>query len=104
MDHLLLRLGCETRPVVLLQPWPYFNAISKWRIWVDRSLVPSRMRLQNASKHWSCNAFLHVVRCDTEPLYKEFGVAFRLPGSSKELHETPFGAVQQLLCCYSRFE
>lgn len=40
---------------------------------------------------------LDVVRYDAESLHKEFGVAFRLLGSSKELHETPFGTVQQFL-------
>ncbi len=47
---------------------------------------------------------LDVVRYDAESLHKEFGVAFRLLGSSKELHETPFGTVQQFLCCYCRLE
>jgi SAM-dependent methyltransferase len=47
---------------------------------------------------------LDVVRYDAESLHKEFGVAFRLLGSSKELHETPFGKVQQFLCCYCRLE
>ena len=45
-----------------------------------------------------------MVRYDTESLHKEFGVAFRLLGSSKELHETPSGTVQQFLCCYCRLE
>lgn len=47
---------------------------------------------------------LDVVRYDTESLHREFGVHFRLLGSSKELHETPFGTVQQFLCCYCRLE
>ena len=47
---------------------------------------------------------LDVVRYDAESLHREFGVAFRLLGSSKELHETPFGTVQQFLCCYCRLE
>jgi SAM-dependent methyltransferase len=47
---------------------------------------------------------LEVVRYDADSLHKEFGVAFRLLGSSKELHETPFGTVQQFLCCYCRLE
>ncbi len=42
---------------------------------------------------------LEVVRYDAESLHKEFGVAFRLLGSSNELHKTPFGTVQQFLCC-----
>ena len=47
---------------------------------------------------------LEVVRYDAESLHKEFGVAFRLLGSSNELHATPFGTVQQFLCCYCRLE
>jgi SAM-dependent methyltransferase len=47
---------------------------------------------------------LNVVRYDAESLHREFGVHFRLLGSSKELHETPFGTVQQFLYCYCRLE
>jgi len=47
---------------------------------------------------------LDVVRYDAESLHREFGVAFRLLGSSKELHQTPSGTVQQFLCCYCRLE
>ena len=47
---------------------------------------------------------LDVVRYDAESLHREFGVAFHLLGSSKESHETPFGTVQQFLCCYCRLE
>ena len=47
---------------------------------------------------------LDVVRYDVESLHREFGVAFRLLGSSKELHQTPFGTVQQFLCSYCRLE
>jgi 2-polyprenyl-3-methyl-5-hydroxy-6-metoxy-1,4-benzoquinol methylase len=47
---------------------------------------------------------LNVVRYDAESLHAEFGVHFRLLGSSKELHETPFGTVQQFLYCYCRLE
>ena len=47
---------------------------------------------------------LEVVRYDADSLHKEFGVSFRLQGSSKELYETPFGTVQQFLCCYCRLE
>jgi len=47
---------------------------------------------------------LDVVRYDTESLHSEFGVHFRLLGSSKELHRTPFGTVQQFLYCYCRVE
>jgi 2-polyprenyl-3-methyl-5-hydroxy-6-metoxy-1,4-benzoquinol methylase len=47
---------------------------------------------------------LEVVRYDAESLHREFGVHFRLLGSSKELHQTPFGTTQQFLCCYCRVE
>ena len=47
---------------------------------------------------------LEVVRYDAETLHREFGVHFRLLGSSKELHRTPFGTVQQFLYCYCRVE
>ena len=47
---------------------------------------------------------LEVARYDAESLYREFGVHFQLLGSSKELHETPFGTVQQFLYCYCRVE
>lgn len=47
---------------------------------------------------------LEVVRYDAESLHREFGVSFRALGSSKELHETPFGTVQQFLYCYCRLE
>jgi SAM-dependent methyltransferase len=47
---------------------------------------------------------LDVVRYDAESLHKEFGVHFRLLGSSKELHRTPFGTTQQFLYCYCRIE
>jgi SAM-dependent methyltransferase len=47
---------------------------------------------------------LNVVRYDAASLHREFGVHFRLLGSSKELHETPFGTVQQFLYCYCRLE
>jgi SAM-dependent methyltransferase len=47
---------------------------------------------------------LDVVRYDAESLHKEFGGHFRLLGSSKELHQTPFGTVQQFLYCYCRVE
>jgi SAM-dependent methyltransferase len=47
---------------------------------------------------------LDVVRYDAESLHREFRIHFRLLGSSKELHETPFGTVQQFLCCYCRLE
>jgi len=47
---------------------------------------------------------LDVVRYDTEALHDQFGVHFRLLGSSKELHQTPFGTTQQFLYCYCRLE
>jgi len=47
---------------------------------------------------------LEVVRYDVESLHREFGVHFRLLGSSKELHRTPFGTIQQFLYCYCRVE
>lgn len=47
---------------------------------------------------------LDVVRYDADSLHGEFGVHFRLLGSSKELHETPFGTIQQFLYCYCRVE
>jgi len=47
---------------------------------------------------------LDVVRYDAESLHKEFGVQFRLLESSKELHNTPFGTVQQFLCCHCKVE
>ena len=47
---------------------------------------------------------LDVVRYDAESLHKEFGVRFRLLDSSKELHRTPFGTIQQFLPCLYRLE
>lgn len=47
---------------------------------------------------------LDVVRYDAETLHGEFGVHFRLLGSSKELHRTPFGTIQQFIYCYCRLE
>jgi hypothetical protein len=47
---------------------------------------------------------LDVVRYDAESLHREFGVHFRLLGSSKELHQTPFGTTQQFLYCHCRVE
>jgi SAM-dependent methyltransferase len=47
---------------------------------------------------------LDVVRYDAESLHKEFGIHFRLLGSSTELHQTPFGTTQQFLYCYCRIE
>jgi len=47
---------------------------------------------------------LDVVRYDAESLHGEFGIHFRLLGSSKELHLTPFGTIQQFLYCYCKVE
>lgn len=47
---------------------------------------------------------LDVVRYDAESLHREFGLSFRLLGSSTELHQTPFGTTQQFLYCYCRIE
>jgi len=47
---------------------------------------------------------LDVVRYDAQSLHKEFGINFRLVESSKELHQTPFGTVQQFLYCHCRLE
>lgn len=43
---------------------------------------------------------LDVVRYDAESLHAEFGVNFRLISSSRELHETPAGTIQQFLYCH----
>jgi 2-polyprenyl-3-methyl-5-hydroxy-6-metoxy-1,4-benzoquinol methylase len=47
---------------------------------------------------------LDVMRYDAESLHDQFGPRFRLIGSSKELHQTPFGTTQQFLYCYCRVE
>lgn len=47
---------------------------------------------------------LDVVRYNTESLHAEFGVHFRMVESLRELHETPFGTVQQFLYCHCRVE
>ena len=47
---------------------------------------------------------LDVVRYDAESLHREFGIHFRLLGSSKEQHLTPFGTVQQFLYCHCKVE
>jgi 2-polyprenyl-3-methyl-5-hydroxy-6-metoxy-1,4-benzoquinol methylase len=47
---------------------------------------------------------LDVVRYDAESLHREFGVHFRLLESTKELHQTPFGTIQQFLYCSCRVE
>jgi 2-polyprenyl-3-methyl-5-hydroxy-6-metoxy-1,4-benzoquinol methylase len=43
---------------------------------------------------------LDVMRYDESSLHHEFGLAYRLVESSTELHDTPFGSVQQFLYCY----
>jgi hypothetical protein len=45
---------------------------------------------------------LPVTRYDAEELHDEFGTRFQLIESSKELHETPLGTIQQFLYCYCR--
>ena len=47
---------------------------------------------------------LDVVRYNADSLHDEFGSPFRLVESSEELHQTPFGTVQQFLYCYCRVE
>ena len=47
---------------------------------------------------------LDVVRYDAESLHREFGVHFRLLESAKELHQTPFGTIQQFLYCHCKLE
>jgi 2-polyprenyl-3-methyl-5-hydroxy-6-metoxy-1,4-benzoquinol methylase len=47
---------------------------------------------------------LDVVRYDADSLHDEFGRRFRLLESSKELHQTPFGATQEFLYCYCVFD
>ena len=47
---------------------------------------------------------LDVVRYDAEALHRQFGGHFRIVESSKELHETPFGTIQQFLYCHCKVE
>jgi 2-polyprenyl-3-methyl-5-hydroxy-6-metoxy-1,4-benzoquinol methylase len=47
---------------------------------------------------------LEVVRYDAESLHREFGVHFRMLGSSTELHRTPIGIIQQFIYCCWRVE
>jgi SAM-dependent methyltransferase len=47
---------------------------------------------------------LDVVRYSAESLHSEFGGQFQLLESSEELHETPFGTVQQFLYCHCRLK
>ena len=43
---------------------------------------------------------LEVARYDAESLHNEFGIHFRMLGSTSELHRTPFGTIQQFVYCY----
>jgi ubiquinone/menaquinone biosynthesis C-methylase UbiE len=43
---------------------------------------------------------LPAMRYDAEQLHREFGSHFRLIESLNELHQTPFGTVQQFLYCH----
>jgi 2-polyprenyl-3-methyl-5-hydroxy-6-metoxy-1,4-benzoquinol methylase len=47
---------------------------------------------------------LETVRYDAEGLHGQFGVRFRLLESLKELHQTPWGTMQQFLYCYCKVE
>jgi SAM-dependent methyltransferase len=47
---------------------------------------------------------LDVIRYDADSLHREFGVQFQLLTSSKELHQTPSGTLQQFLYCHCRVE
>lgn len=61
---------------------------------------PVRTELWNPTFRKPRNAghrSLDVVRYDAESLHNEFGVRFHLLDSSKELHQTPFGTLQQFL-------
>jgi len=43
---------------------------------------------------------LEVQRYDAGSLHAQFGSRFRLIESKKELHQTPFGTIQQFLYCF----
>ena len=47
---------------------------------------------------------LDVVRYDAESLHREFGAHFRLLESVKELHQTPFGTIQQFVYCHCKID
>jgi len=47
---------------------------------------------------------LDVVRYDAQSLHQEFRLHFRLVESLRELHEIPFGKIQQFLDCHCRLE
>jgi SAM-dependent methyltransferase len=101
--------------------------LSEWDVWHDRAVfhfltapddrvayVRQVARSLKRGGHVIVSTFgpegptkcsgLEVVRYDADSLHREFGVHFRLLGSSKELHRTPFGTTQQFLYCYCRLE
>jgi SAM-dependent methyltransferase len=47
---------------------------------------------------------LDLVRYDAKSLHEQFGARFHLVESSRELHLTPFGTIQQFLYCYCKVE
>lgn len=47
---------------------------------------------------------LDVVKYDAESLHREFGADFRLLESVKELHQTPFGTIQQFVYCHCKID
>ena len=47
---------------------------------------------------------LDVLRYNTDSLLDEFGPRFRLLQSTEEMHQTPFGTIQQFLYCYCTVE
>jgi 2-polyprenyl-3-methyl-5-hydroxy-6-metoxy-1,4-benzoquinol methylase len=47
---------------------------------------------------------LEVMRYDADSLHREFGPHFRLLESVKELHQTPFGTIQQFVYCHCKLE
>jgi SAM-dependent methyltransferase len=47
---------------------------------------------------------LDVIRYNADSLHREFGAQFQLLESSKELHQTPFGTIQQFLYCHCKVE
>jgi 2-polyprenyl-3-methyl-5-hydroxy-6-metoxy-1,4-benzoquinol methylase len=47
---------------------------------------------------------LDVVRYDADSLHDQFGARFRLLESSRELHRTPSGTIQQFLYCYCKVD
>jgi SAM-dependent methyltransferase len=47
---------------------------------------------------------LDVIRYDAGALHDEFGRRFRIEQSSTELHQTPWGALQQFVYCCCRIE